>query len=617
MTPLMLIAGEGLLQNTGLGISTDLQSKIATCEAADPANAYKLALSAAYTNDDMFTFANDTCPAITNAIPDSYTSIDPEVPEILASDSTVLQEFQPEGATRLTDLLEEHSNNILGNGDLSKYASYVFSSQGQLQSSNEILSNASAANTYLGSTFTNFDDLTTGGISSISLAFDEFGNDMIGAGAAIDFANLQYYGTPQGLVTILTNLNLLEFVYPELIAQGINPDAVKYKISNAEQLSFVVQKKCYEAFKTVTGQKLATMKTVLRVTSADVTSLADLLNTFKLFPRSRQTLNSVTRYGRRSIYVNNTGSVNEQFKELGKDYYSVMPKDVCDANVAFRRSLQQVKNISAMNSTSFGTTISQLESNYGLDAINSLTQALPADTHEFYTNTFAANSASNIAEFIGSPAGIVHTEQLSIVNENIAYLNAQGALDEITTDFTNLAAFCNTVLDGITPVSIPGYSSYLDHDSGIAAVLVGVTTKISTLTTNYPTQVAALNGAYNEIAAHINTEQRNLTSAGIDFSETIGTPSSIQNLVSNLHSFGTQSERRGIAEVLEKTADLSTRAGQALVAALREGRNLQKLDSIGIQTDMLPPNVTQPTDSADISQGKYSLTEALNSVILD
>jgi hypothetical protein len=64
-------------------------------------------------------------------------------------------------------------------------------------------------------------------------------------------------------------------------------------------------------------------------------------------------------------------------------------------------------------------------------------------------------------------------------------------------------------------------------------------------------------------------------------------------------------------------ADTTTRAGQALVGALREGRNLATLASTGVGTDALPHEVTQPTDSADISPGKYSLTEALNSVTLD
>ena len=634
LSPLMLIAGQGLLQNTGLGINTTMQSRISTCEAADPANTYKTALGNGNANLRMFTFANDTCPAITNAIPDSYTSIDPEVPEIIASDgSTVLQEFEPEGSTRLTDLIEEHSNLILGSGDLSKYTVQMFTSLSYAQTAGDFIDGANTANTYLGNTFENFDILITGGISGISLAFDELGNDVVGLGNAVDFENLQHYGTPHSLISTFVKLGVLEFIYPELIAQGVNPEAIKLKIINldkSQQLAPVVQKKCYEAFKTVTGEKLDVIKAILRVTSADVTTLADALDTYKLFPASRQSLTSVTKNGYRGIYTNDSGSVNEQFKNLGKDYYPIMPRDICDANAALRRSLQQVKNISDMNSASFGAAIKELETNYGLDDINSLTQPLPGDTYSYYINSFASGSGDNgryyLSDFVGSPAGIVHNDALATVNETIAGLNALGALDNITAAFTVLDDMLNGVYgvpDGSTalPITIPGGNagagSYADYSDAADGILDDVETYISTLTTNYPSEVSALNDAYDAMAAQVSAEQTNLALAGVVFSETPSSPSATQSMVANLHSYAIQDDFRGVAELLEKMADTSTRAGQALVGALREGRNLSRLGTVGVGTDALPYDVAQPTDSADISQGKYSLTEALNSVILD
>ena len=633
LSPLMLIAGQGLLQNTGLGINTDMQSKIATCEAADPVSTYKTALDNSNANLRMFTFANDTCPAITNAIPDSYISIDPEVPEIIASDgSTVLQEFEPEGSTRLTDLVEEHSNLILGGGDLSKYTVQMFTSLSYAQTAGEFIDGANTANNYLGNTFENFDILVTGGISGVSLAFEEFGNDLIGVGAAIDFDNLQHYGTPHSLIVTFVALNILEFIYPELIAQGVNPEAMKLKVINldkSQQLSLVVQKKCYEAFKTVTGEKLDVIKAILRVTSAEVTTLADVLNTFKLFPTSRRTLTSVTKSGYRGIYTTDTGSVNEQFKNLGKDYYSIMSRDICDANQAFKRSLQQVKNITEMNSAALGTAVKELETNYGLDQINELNQPLPSDTHSYYTTSFASGSGTNgrfyLSDFVGSPAGIVHNDSLTIVNSTIAYLNSVGALDNITAAFVVLDDMLNGVYgvpDGSTvnPITIPGGNagagSYADYSDAADGILDDVETYITTLTTNYPDEVSALNDAYDAMAAQVSAEQSNLALAGVVFSETPSSSSATQSMVANLHSYAIQDDFRGVAELLEKMADTTTRAGQALVGALREGRNLSKLGTVGVGTDALPHDVTQPTDSADISQGKYSLTEALNSVKL-
>jgi hypothetical protein len=625
LSPLMLMAGQGLLENAGLGINTTLQSAISAYKSNATVSAYQDVIDATYVTDACFTFANDTCPALTNAVPDSYTALSPAQDEIIDSDgSTVLQPARPAGWERFTDVLEAHANNILGNGDLSKFVVQMFTSLSYVTTSAEFIDGAVTANDYLAVTFDDFDNLVTGNISGVSLALEEFGQDLYNTGKAIDLTDLQHYGTPHALISVLADAGILEYISPELVQQGVNPEAVRTRLLNLaddEELRLVVQKKCYDAFKTITGDKLDVIKAVLRVRSTEVVTLADMLNTFKMFPVSRQTLTSITRDGYRGIFVNATGSVNEKFKGLGKAYYSVMPADICDANAAFKRSLQQVKNIAEMTSESLGLAVQELETNYGLADVNALAQPLPSDTYSYYTSSFAGGSGTNgryyLSDFVGTPAGIVHNEEFSKVNAALDYLDSQNALDSITTDFNNLATFLNTAMDGSTSVSIPGYGSYTDHDTGVTAVLSGVATKIATLTSNYPTYVATLNTSFDAMAAQITAELSNLTAAGVDFEDTPSNKASTMSLVQNLHSYATQNDYRGVAEMLEKMANTTTRAGQALVGALREGRNLATLASTGVGTDALPHEVTQPTDSADISPGKYSLTEALNSVILD
>lgn len=627
----MLIAGQGLMQNTGLGLNSGLSSAMSAYTGQTLVGSYTSAVNNGNANDRMKRFAADTCPALTNAIPDGYADLDPEVEQVIASDgSTILVEAQIEGNDRMTTIVSRHANNVLGSGDLSKFVVHMFTSLSYVQTAGDFIDGANSANTYLGSTFENFDTLITGGISGISLAFDELGNDVVGTGNAIDFANLQHYGTPHSLIVTFVSLGILEFIYPELIAQGVNPQATKLKIINldkSQQLSLVVQKKCYEAFKTITGEKLDVIKAILRITSADVTTLADALDTYKLFPTSRQTLTSVTKNGYRGIYVNNLGSVNEQFKNFGKDYYSIMPRDICDANQAFKRSLQQVKNINNMNSASFGAAIKELETNYGLDDINALSQPLPSDTYSYYMNSFASGSGENgryyLSDFIGSVAGIDITENFETVNTNLDYLTEQGALSDIEDDFVILNDMLNGVYDTFPDgstlsivMSSVGYGTYGSYSDAANAILDNVETSITTLTNNYPDEVSAMNTAMNNIAAQIEREEDNLLLAGVVYDDTPSSPNTTMSLVENLHSYAIQDDYRGVAEHLEKMAD-SSRAGQALVGALREGRNLSRLGTVGVGTDALPYDVAQPTDSADISQGKYSLTEALNSVILD
>jgi hypothetical protein len=607
MSPLMLMAGQGLMQNTGLGINTDMLANISAYEALPPVNTYQTALANANATAAMNTFANSSCPALTHAVPN--------------------------GSTRLNDLITSHSNNILGNGDLTKFAVQMFASLSYVSTAGEMIDNVVTANSYLGDTFDGFDSLITGSISNISLAFDEFGTDLVNTGYIINFERLQHYGTPHGLVETLNDLSILDFVSPELVQQGINPEAIKLKLLNlnsTEQLAPVVQKKCYEAFKLVTDEKLQVIKDILRITNTEVVTLADVLNTFKMFPTSRQTLNGVTKNGYRAIYVNTSGSVSEHFKNQGSKYYSIMPADICDANAAFKNSLQQVKNISEMNAIGLGTIITQLESNYGLDDINLLAQPLPADTYSYYTTTFATGSGDNgrfyLSDFIGTPAGIVHKDAYSLAKSTLVYLDDQGALTDINAAFVVLNNVLNDVYgtpDGSTvgTITIPsgnaGAGAYATYSDAVDAVLSNADTLIQRLTDAYPEEVDSLNAQFAAMNTQITNEQTNLALAGVVFADTPNSPNSMMNLVSNLHSYAVQNDYRGVAEMLEKMADLTTRAGQALVGALREGRNLSILSNTGISTDSLPQELTQPTDSAELSTAKYSLTEAENSTIID
>ena len=71
-----------------------------------------------------------------------------------------------------------------------------------------------------------------------------------------------------------------------------------------------VQKTMYLAMTQITGNALTQILQLLGVTTAGITTMADLLNPVKLFPNSFQTLTVTTKNGPRAIYTNSTGSVN-------------------------------------------------------------------------------------------------------------------------------------------------------------------------------------------------------------------------------------------------------------------------------------------------------------------
>ena len=65
---------------------------------------------------------------------------------------------------------------------------------------------------------------------------------------------------------------------------------------------------------TITGNELQQILNILRVTTAGITTLADLLNPVKIFPRSFDTLTAPTNNGIRGIYINASGAINSKLE---------------------------------------------------------------------------------------------------------------------------------------------------------------------------------------------------------------------------------------------------------------------------------------------------------------
>jgi len=651
LSPLMLIAGEGLIQNTGLGINTALTSRINTYKSIGVVNEFATALSEASgvvsnsTLGNMQTFTAGTFPASTNTIPSAYaTKFDPATAAVIAPDgSTILSPAQVAGNDRFTDTLIAHANNILGNGDLSKFVVQMYTVMAYTVSSGSFIDAAVSTDSSLGPTFSNMDELTTGSISSISLATVEFGTDLINTGLLIDLDKLNTYGTPHALIVKLATRGLLSYISEELIKAGVNPTALATKITGLvdnETLPLIIQKKCYEAFKTITGNKLTTIKAALRVNiPTGIDTLADLIDTQKIFPLSYRTLTSPYKTGYKAIYVNNN-AVNGLFKNLGKDYYSILTTGLADANTAMRRALQQIKNVQDLRTDQLGAAVKLIQTNYGLNLINSLDKPLPTSVYSYYTNTFATGSGTNgryyLSDGVGTPAGITHNDALLNVINTLNDMTASGALDGLyksgasTGAFTVMIDFLNDVYgipDNTDPMSptyatipggYPGAGTYDNYDDGIAAIIASTNTIINNIASSYPTEYASANSAYLSMSVQISKELDTLADAGVVFADTPSSKQSILGMVQNLHTYAIQNEYRGPAELLEKMADQTTQAGQALVGALREGRNISALNTIGVGMDNVPATPTDPADgTGEFEEAIYSVDEAIANISTD
>lgn len=286
-----LIAGAGILGNVGgvaIGANADLTSNISSYTSVPIVSQFASIAGSGYISINVVA---NTFPALTNAVPTAYQGT-------LGAGNT------------MTAVISTQSGNILGSGDLGKFEQIYNASGGYQQQANQLIKstiNATDPNVVTG--FTSQDNTITGGFSDVTQAFAAFGADVAQLGFLIDLNNLNNLGSPTALLEQIATLsNPTPGLTTALLEAGISQDA----IDNIGTTVFTPaeEKLIYQAMTTVTGTDLTQVLKLLRVTTAGIATMADLLNPYKIFPRSYITLTAPTANGLRGIYVDTAGSVN-------------------------------------------------------------------------------------------------------------------------------------------------------------------------------------------------------------------------------------------------------------------------------------------------------------------
>jgi len=307
LTPLQLNAGAGLLQNQGLAPNAELVTVITdynnTALIAPLLDTITVAKSGNILSPSnivtLETLGSIDCPALSDSVPDNYPSLPTS--------------NDPPG---FTGLLSDTANTYMGNGDLSKFVQALSIADGYASQTNTFVNSAVNSQTYLGNTFTTTNDMITGDITAVNLATTAFAQDLANLGNLIDLRNLDNLGAPlalvQRIVATIGNVPVLSIYF---IEQGVPEDIVVNLNTPAISVVDSVQKLMYEAMLRITGDDLAQILRILGVTTVGISTMADLLNPYKLFPNSFQSLTAPTAQGPRAIYVNNTGSVNSSLAQ--------------------------------------------------------------------------------------------------------------------------------------------------------------------------------------------------------------------------------------------------------------------------------------------------------------
>ena len=291
LTPLQLIAGASLLQNQGLSVSPELTDAFDAYADTPLMTAFFEALAL---DSSLATLAANTVPAFSNSVPAAYANLGVQMSNVIFTQATA----------------------DFASGDISKFIQALNLVEAYSQNTNLFINSAVNSQTYLGNTFTSTNDMITGDVTTVNLATSTFGQDLVNLGGLINLTDLGNLGSPlsliQRIVELTGNIPVLSLL---LLAEGVPEEIVLNLTDPTISVADSIQRLMYQAMTKVTGEDLAQILQVLRVTTADIETMADLLNPVKLFPNSYQSLTVVTANGPRAIYVNSAGAVNTNLEQ--------------------------------------------------------------------------------------------------------------------------------------------------------------------------------------------------------------------------------------------------------------------------------------------------------------
>lgn len=642
-----LIAGAGILGNIG-GVAISANSNI----VATIASYESLAVIQQFSNvkvsgnlvlssnvvTSLSNLAGNTFPAVTDAIPSAYVTSLGNTPLI-----------------GLSGLITNEINNIMGSGDLGKFEQVLGAAESFVQTTNQLINSMVNANdTSQVSTYSTQDNTITGGLSQISQAFEAFGADLSALGLAIDFEDLPNLGTPQSL---LKQIYLRTSGSAELNTALLNAGIDQNIIDNINTISMTneQQRIVFEVMQKITGSTLTQILILLKVTTVGITNMSELLNPVKLFPLSFNTLTAPTINGIRGIYVDSSGAINSNletelpsnvlvslqgYRTSGAPYSQlrlIIPPDWALANKALQAGLQQVKSIFNSTAGLVGIASVGLESNKGLNIINTLTDPLPTDVTNFYKQSYASGTGDNgtllLADIIGSAGGWVVNSNISTASNTVTSLASSGALNTLTNSTTGVFTVMQNAINGVygvpdgmgnvmtIPGGLPGAGIYNTYDLAFTGpgspgtgLIPAAYNLIGNIVTNNSSSVANANSAWANVAAQLVLETTNLSQAGVVFSDLV--PGSVPNsLVTNLPYYGLDTTVGGAAWFFESIANTSTQGGQAVISTMREARNQVRLQNAGVETDIIVGDaVLQPQIS--LKSGQYTVSEAVSQKII-
>jgi len=601
----------------------------------------------------LLTIGATVCPALGNSIPEdpvgSYPYLDSEylINYLGTVDGSTID---PSG---FSNLIEQTCAAYLGNGDAGSFSQGFVAVQGYIATTNQYINSAVNANQYLGPLFSGMDNLVTANIASVTTDLPNFGVDLAQQGNLWNMAKLDLYGTPAGLIQQISALaGIRGRTVPELqnamLAMGLtNMDIANLVNDNRVGLNNPtgltqnefdkLQLLAYNAMTLVSGDALSQILDILGVTTPGIDSLDDLLNPVKMFPLSYASLQTPSTNGAVPIY-NSTGAVNSSITPIVNSYLptasgcdelgKIIPPAQATANKAIQVAFQQINNVPTttlprlanavlgnvdnpwlvtqpylantvvstgapvpvyyrattdvpagidINNTAYWTptSLGGLSTMAGLPLIQAQTTPVNTSVTDYVSTTMATGTGPNGTITTYDVLGLAldandFAAQLNTATTAINALQTAGSLAALNTAYSGIASAANNG---------QAISHIADANSAIAALSASP-------------YVTTLNTAWTYMANLMNLSAKYTSQAGINyFLIQPGDKNSVYAFVQNLPGYGLLTANGDAAEFLQNLADTTTLGGQAIVGAMREGRNNARLSTAGLyNTNQIPSN---------------------------
>lgn len=494
-----------------------------------------------------------------------------------------------------------------------------------IQATNATINAVSNSETFAEGSFSNMNDLLTGDITGVSLSTVQFGQDLIALGKSLNLSTITSFGLPSNLLKTINQCNgISQSLSLALIASGLTPTDLENIFNSTATVS--QEQKIYGAFLIITGQDLRDVCVTLNCKTQNLISLADLLNVKKLFPNSYTSLtvplynttvvpsNSKTYYllyendgvsprlssptiaqqvgvlippGPPPLQPETTLGVIQELRP-GFDSYltNILPSDQAIAAGAFGVSMQQIKNITQMPIEKFAQVVSNLETVRGLNLLQGTSTPVDPELAGLASSTIAKGTGPNggytMSDFFGCMSGLSY-----------AWRDIQKLIIELQTQ--NLITIYEDLL-----IEVSNPAPVL---SNIQLLIDAANIEIADILNKNANKAKILNTLWEAAGIQLNAEQTARATAlqpvPVPQDGQLGvSPDAQISFVDNIPEWAKNTLPHMHAQTLEAIADWNTIGGQSLVGMMREERNKERLQQLGVPPednidDNIPPKQQQ------------------------